>query len=142
MDLDLPPLYESLTFHSPLSSDRARRLAAFVADGSDGHVVDVGCGWAELLLTTLELAPQARGTGIDSDPGVLAHARSSAAARGLLDRLDLLEGPGAELSPRPVDAVLSIGARHVWGADDASALAALRSLVGRGGRAEIGKAHV
>ena len=136
-DVELPPLYHDLTYNAPLSTERARRLAAFLADDGDGHIVDVGCGWAELLLTALELAPRMVGTGIDVDADVLARARASAVARSLSHRLTLLEGPGAESSPRPVEAVISIGARHVWG-DDAAALAALRSLVDRGGRVVYG----
>lgn len=65
-------------------------------------------------------------------------ARHVGSARDEADRLDLLEGPGAKLSPRPVDAVLSIGARHLWGENDSSALTALRSLIGRGGRVVYG----
>lgn len=137
MDVDLPPLHEDLTFNAPLSAERARGLAAFAASGA-GHVLDAGCGWGELLLTTLELAPDARGTGVDTDAEALAHARRSAAARGLDDRVEFLQGRGDEISPHPVDAVLSVGARHVWGTDDAAALTALRAMVGTRGRVVYG----
>ncbi len=74
MDADLPPLHEDLPFNAPLSLERARVLAAFAASGA-GHVLDAGCGWGELLLTTLQLAPTARGTGVDTDAEALAQAR-------------------------------------------------------------------
>jgi SAM-dependent methyltransferase len=137
MDADLPPLHEDLPFNAPLSLERARVLAAFAASGA-GHVLDAGCGWGELLLTTLQLAPTARGTGVDTDAEALAQARRSAAARGLDRRVQFLQGRGDETGPRPVDAVLSVGARHVFGADDAAALAALRSLVRARGRVIYG----
>lgn len=137
MDIDLPPLHEDLLFNAPMSSERGKQLAAF-AGANAGHVLDAGCGWAELLLATLEVAPDARGTGVDTDGRALAHARAAATRRGLSDRVDFVEGPGAELSPGPVDAVLSIGARHLWGANDATALAALRCLIGRGAHVVYG----
>ena len=61
----LPPLWDDLLFLSPMSSDRADALAGWVADGlrEGGTVLDVGCGWAELLLRVLAGAPTARGRG-------------------------------------------------------------------------------
>ena len=133
----LPALHEDLLFNAPLSAQRADHLAAFVAhDG--GHVLDVGCGWAELLLRTVELSPGTRGTGVDVDSAALEHARELATARGLAERVTLIEGQGAEVAQGPVDGVLSIGARHVWGPDDATALGRLRGVVRRGGRVVYG----
>ncbi|HYY11403.1 MAG TPA: class I SAM-dependent methyltransferase [Kineosporiaceae bacterium] len=137
MTPELPPLHEDLAVLAPLSPERTRRLAAF-AGGAGGHVVDVGCGWAHLLLTALELSPSAHGTGIDVDAAALAHARLLAQQRGLADRVTFVEGEGAAHASGPVDAVVSVGARHVWGADDAAALTALRSIVRTGGRVVYG----
>ncbi len=137
MSIDLPPLHQDLLFNAPMSVERARGLAVFAGAGA-GHVLDVGCGWGELLLTTLEVSPAAWGTGVDIDARGLDHARQSAVERNLADRAQFIQGDGADLSPRPVDAVLSIGARHVWGTDDATALLALRSLVGRGAHVVYG----
>jgi predicted RNA methylase len=137
MGIDLPPLHEDLLFNAPLSPERARKLAAFAGAGA-GHVLDVGCGWGELLLSTLEVSLTARGTGVDTDARALSHARQSAAERSLSDRVDFIDGAGAQVSPRPVDAVLCIGSRHVWGADDATALTALRARVSRGAQVVYG----
>jgi SAM-dependent methyltransferase len=137
MTAPLPPLHDDLLFNAPMSAQRPDALAAFVAQGS-GHVLDVGCGWAELLLRTVALAPEAHGTGVDVDREALDHAQTLAAARGLSERVTFVEGEGAQVAQGPVDAVLSIGARHVWGPDDATALGRLRGVVRRGGRVVYG----
>jgi cyclopropane fatty-acyl-phospholipid synthase-like methyltransferase len=137
MTASLPPLHDDLLFNAPMSARRADHLAAF-AGRDPGHVLDVGCGWAELLLRTVELSPASRGTGVDVDRDALEHARGLAAARGLSERVTLVEGDGAQVAHGPVDAVLSVGARHVWGPDDATALGRLRGMVRRGGRVVYG----
>ncbi len=53
MTIDLRQPFEDLMFMSPLSEQRAERLVRFIAEGLDGTVLDVGCGWAELLLRTV-----------------------------------------------------------------------------------------
>ena len=45
-----PPLHQDLTFLSPLSDERAGRLVAFLTEHEPATALDVGCGWAELLL--------------------------------------------------------------------------------------------
>jgi len=49
------PLHRDLTFLAPLSEARATRLVAFLAEEPPSTVLDVGCGWAELLLRVEEL---------------------------------------------------------------------------------------
>jgi cyclopropane fatty-acyl-phospholipid synthase-like methyltransferase len=55
------PLHHDLTFLSPLSEARAAKLVSFLAEGRPTSVLDVGCGWGELLLRVLEAAPAALG---------------------------------------------------------------------------------
>ncbi len=40
-----------LTFNSPLSLGRARRLTEQLAAQPDERVLDLGCGWGELLIS-------------------------------------------------------------------------------------------
>ena len=54
---DLPPLFEDLTFLSPMSDARAADLVRFLVDGRPRSVLDIGCGWGELLLRTLTSLP-------------------------------------------------------------------------------------
>jgi len=130
---------------TPLSEERAARLVAFLASGAPGSVLDIGCGWAELLLRVLTAAPEAVGEGVDLDAEAITQGRALAVVRGLVDRVDLRVDDARELAGG-WDAVICIGASQVWGApvEDAqplpyaAALAALRSLVPRGGRVVYG----
>lgn len=147
MPLDLPPLHDDLTFLSPLSEERAAELVSFLAAGlSDGGtVLDIGCGWGELLLRVAEAAPRCQAIGVDLDESSLGEGRTRAAARGL-DRVTFLTGKGRSVGPAAVDAVICIGATQVWGpkVEEAQPLAyanafdAIRGRVRDGGRVVYG----
>lgn len=147
MSIDLRPPFADLTFMAPLSESRANQLVRFLATDLTGTVLDLGCGWAELLLRTLSAAADARGFGIDSDRASMAHAESLARDRGLADRVQLIVGDARTAAPNQVDAVICIGASQIWqtGAADAqpmdypAALRALRALVPRGSRVVYGE---
>lgn len=151
----LVPLWETLTFLSPLSETRADSLADWLAaDLGEGTVVDIGCGWAELLLRVAARAPRCRALGVDLEPQRIARAREVSRRRGLEERVELVAGAGAGLDPRSavdsegVDAIVAAGASQVWGApvedghplDYAAALTALRRHLRPGGRAYFGEA--
>lgn len=140
----LPPLHEHLAFLSPISTGRADELAAWVAAGltEGGTVLDVGCGWGELLLRVTAAAPLARAIGVDLDEGHIAEACRRADDRGLAERATFLATDGVAAGPVEVDALVAVGATQVWGPDVAegrpldysSALTAIRTRVRRGGR--------
>ncbi len=140
------PLHQDLTFLSPLSDERAARLVGFLTGHEPATVLDVGCGWAELLLRVLESAPTASGLGLDLDEESLARARRVAAERGL-ERRATFETRDARDVAGPFDAVTCIGASQIWGPDVeeaqpldyAAALRALRALLPRGGRLVYGE---
>jgi SAM-dependent methyltransferase len=140
------PLYQDLTFLSPLSEERADRLVAFLTGHGPTSALDVGCGWAELLLRVLEAAPGASGLGLDLDEESLAGAASSAQRRGLGDRVRF-EARDAREVDGTYDSVTCIGASQIWGPDAAeaqpldygAALTALRALLPRGGRLVYGE---
>lgn len=139
--------FEDLTFMSPLSQDRAERLVRFVTTDLDGTVLDIGCGWAELLLRAVDAAPRARGIGVDSDEASVEHGRRLAQQRGLADRVTLLSGDAKTTAPEHADAVICVGASQVWGPsveanqplDYASALSAIRAKLSRGSRVVYGE---
>ena len=132
------PPHADLTFMTPLSEERASRLVGFLAEGKPGTVLDIGCGWAELLLRVLEAAPDAIGEGVDLDADAIAHGQALADARGLTDRVDLRVSDAGDLKGG-WDRVICIGASQVWGAPVeelqplpyAAALAALRAPAAR-----------
>ncbi|WP_394616283.1 SAM-dependent methyltransferase [Lentzea sp. JNUCC 0626] len=141
---EIAPLHEDLTFHGPLSEERAARLIRSLAPLDHAHVVDVGCGWAEFLLRILEAVPTATGTGVDRDAKGIAHARANAGARGLADRVNLLEADVTGWRPeRPADVVIVNGASQVWGGDPlhhtANALTEARKLLAPRGRLLLGE---
>ena len=126
-----PSYYGFLEFNAPLSDQRANALAAAIARRRPQSVLDIGCGWAELLLRIVAAAPDARGLGVDSDERLIERGRANAAARGLSDRVELRASDGTEPLD-PADAVTCIGSDHVFGTQ-VEALAALRPLVRPGG---------
>ena len=145
MSAEFTPPHVDLTFMAPLSEERAARFVGFLAGGRPGTVLDIGCGWAALLLRVLAEIPDAIGEGVDLDELAIAHGQAIATERGLAERVDLRVDDARELTGG-WDAVICIGASQVWGAPVeeaqplpyAAALAALRSLVNRGGRVVYG----
>lgn len=140
-----------LAFLSPLSDRRADRLIQFLAGGEPRVVLDLGCGWAELLLRTLGAVPGAVGIGIDRDPEAIDHGKALAASRALEGRVTLIAGDASVEAPETADAVICIGASQIWDpnfSDDAPAepldyrraLTAIRGLVPPGGRVVYGEA--
>ncbi|WP_106583374.1 SAM-dependent methyltransferase [Murinocardiopsis flavida] len=134
-----PPRYTLLDFNAPLSETRARTITSGLLPTQDAHVLDLGCGWAELLLRVLESAPDVTGTGIDADATAIRRGRANAERRGLADRVRLDTGDAAATGEETADAVISIGAAHAWGGSR-DALAALRGHVRPGGRLLLGDA--
>jgi cyclopropane fatty-acyl-phospholipid synthase-like methyltransferase len=126
-----PTRYAYLDFNAPLSSARADAIAAaLVADGPD-TVLDIGCGWGELLLRVVAAGSTTKGKGIDADAELLARARANAAARGLADRVEFVEAPAPTEHER-ADVVICVGADHAFG-DQSDALTALYGMVKPGG---------
>ncbi|WP_203715939.1 SAM-dependent methyltransferase [Asanoa siamensis] len=135
-DAPTPGTGAHLEFNGPLSGARADRLAADLAARRPTTVVDLGCGWGELLLRVVARCPDAHGVGVESHGPDVLRGRANAAARGLADRVTFVEGSAAA-HREPADVVLSIGAWHALGDLD-EALRALRGLVNPGGRVLFG----
>ncbi|HEY0807801.1 MAG TPA: class I SAM-dependent methyltransferase [Pseudonocardiaceae bacterium] len=136
---EISPLHDDLTFHGPLSEARADQLVGSLGPLSGQHVVDLGCGWAELLLRTVATEPTATGYGADRDPAAIAHGQETARARGMADRVVLEVRDAGEWSGS-ADVLIVNGASQVWGGDPAehttNALAAGRRLLRPGGRVQ------
>lgn len=141
------PPFEDLTFMSPLAEGRAAELARFLASAPIGRIVDIGCGWAELLLRTVERSSAHTGVGVDNDAEAIEHGRKLAAKRGLSDRVSLLTDDGRTAVSDRAAGAISIGASQIWRRDAdgerlpyVSALEGLRSLVERGAHVVYGDA--
>ncbi len=106
-------------------------------------MLDIGCGWAELMFRILEAVPSATGTGIDLNERDLARGRASALTRGLGDRVELIRKSTIGTTRGPADLVLCLGASQALSDTPPpghliAALTALRGLVAPGGRVLFG----
>lgn len=141
---DDPPRLTRLTFHGPLSEARAHTLVQRLTRTRPDTVLDIGCGWGELLLRVLAAAPGATGTGIDINADDLARGRRNAEARGLAHRAEFVEESAIGTARGPADLVLCMGASQALSTAPApdhtvEALRALRRLVTDGGRVLLGE---
>jgi SAM-dependent methyltransferase len=133
--------YARLDFNSPLSDERAALLIAEAEPTGGERVVDLGCGWGELLLRTVTAAPGATGDGVDTSPYALERGRRNATARGLADRVTFHEAEAASWTGTGYDLAICIGSSHAWPTGTDEALAALREAVVHGGRVIFGEAY-
>ncbi len=127
----------SLDLNSPIDPARLDRIVADLARSRPRTVLDVGCGWAELLLRVLAAVPDATGVGVDLERLDLDRGRANAEARGLADRAELRAADAKSLTGT-YDLVLCVGAHHALNDDPARALTALRGLTADGGRLVFG----
>ncbi|MGW2560979.1 SAM-dependent methyltransferase [Streptomyces sp. NPDC001514] len=143
-ETDLPPRLTRLTFHGPFSEVRAAGLTARLARLDPTSILDIGCGWGELLLRVLEAAPGATGVGIDINAEDLAQGRDLAKERGLAERVAFVEESALGSTRGPADVVLCLGSSQALcdpegPHDPAAALKELRRLVAPGGRVVLGE---
>ncbi|CAM5237179.1 Class I SAM-dependent methyltransferase OS=Streptomyces alboniger OX=132473 GN=CP975_10165 PE=4 SV=1 [Streptomyces alboniger] len=141
---DHPPRLTRLAFHGPLSEGRANRLVHRLAATDPRTVLDLGCGWGELLLRVLETVPGATGVGVDLRGEDLARGRAAARERGLSDRVLFAEESATGTGRGPADLVLCLGASQALSTAElpsatVEALHALRRLVRPGGRVVLGE---
>ncbi|HEU0238464.1 MAG TPA: methyltransferase domain-containing protein [Micromonosporaceae bacterium] len=104
------------------------------ADGVDtalrdgGRLLDIGCGYGVSSLTIAEQWPAARVTGVDIDDASIAHARKTAAAAGLADRVTFEVANATALPRGPYDVVVFTDSLHDMG-DPAAAIADARRVL-------------
>lgn len=148
MPIKFAPLYSRLVFNTPLSNESSAELVTFLSRYARGSVVDVGCGWAELLMRVLEANEAVHGVGIDLSAADFEHAKNMAEKRGIGGRLEMICGDVKDRLPESTQGAICIGASQIWGPpaeanmplDYSAALAALRKLVSRGAPVVYGEA--
>ena len=143
-DIAAPPRLTRLTFHGPLSEARAARIIERLIRTNPGTVLDIGCGWAELMLRILAALPGAAGVGIDRDEDDLERGWDNARSRGLAERVEFARESATGTTRGPADLVLCLGASQALNEapppqHTAEALTALRKLVAPGGRVLLGE---
>ena len=128
--------YSRMLWNTPLSEGHARLLLGQLEGVGGNEVLDLGCGWGELLLRALADLPAATGVGVDSSTSALARGRRLAAERGLSERVRFMATDASKWTAA-ADRILCTGASHAWGGT-AEALQALALLVRPGGRVLFG----
>jgi ubiquinone/menaquinone biosynthesis C-methylase UbiE len=132
-------VYARMRWNAPLSVEHAEVLMDRLDVRPGTHVVDLGCGWGELLLRVVARAGQATGTGVDTDAGALSRAERLAVERHLDGRVQFTEADVSEWNGT-AERVLHVGASHALGGT-ASALDALTEAVPAGGRLLFGDCY-
>jgi cyclopropane fatty-acyl-phospholipid synthase-like methyltransferase len=127
--------YAAMRWNTPLSEIHATLLLDRLQIGRRDTVLDLGCGWGELLLRGVG-GYGASGIGVDTDGLLLERGRHAAAQRGLQDRVTFVQGPAQEWR-EPADRVFCVGASHAWGGAR-RALPGLARLLAPGGRLLFG----
>lgn len=138
----IPPevRHAAMRWNAPLSEAHASMLLDSLELDDAASIVDLGCGWGELLMRAVAGRPALRGIGVDSDPTAISRGRSLVVRSGLEDRLRLVEAP-AESWAEPAERVICVGAQHIW-RDAEAALAALHELTAPGGRLLYGDGYL
>jgi precorrin-6B methylase 2 len=128
--------HAGLTFNAPLSEERANALVSALPISPGHHVLDLGCGWGELLLRILTAHPATTGTGVDSDREALDRGVRAAARRGLYERVEFVQA-AAETFVDVGDIVVCVASSHAFGGSG-DALHWLWHSVAPGGRVLYG----
>jgi cyclopropane fatty-acyl-phospholipid synthase-like methyltransferase len=128
-----------MRWNTPLSDEHATLLLNRLAMPPGACVLDVGCGWGELLLRAVAAAsgkPAVTGIGVDTDAAVLDRARVLAAERGLSEQVRFVPQE-ASTWRESADRVICLGASHALGGTE-RALTTLAELLQPGGRLLFG----
>ncbi|WP_433121029.1 SAM-dependent methyltransferase [Micromonospora sp. CA-246542] len=136
--------YARMRWNTPLSEEHAALLLRRLDVRPGARVLDLGCGWGELLLRAVAAGGVAgpvatRGVGVDTDEAVLARGRRLATERSLNRHVAFVEGEAAAWQ-EPADRVLCVGSAHAFGGTGA-ALDALATVVRPGGRLLFGEGY-
>ncbi|MFI5592719.1 SAM-dependent methyltransferase [Amycolatopsis sp. NPDC051758] len=118
MDDELNALRRTrMRWNTPLSEAHAELLLDRMALEAGQHLVDLGCGWGELLLRALARTPGLRATGVDTDLTGLDRGRAAARERGVA--VDFAESDAATWAV-PAERAFCIGAAHIFGSTEAA----------------------
>jgi SAM-dependent methyltransferase len=125
-----------MRWNAPLSEAHAELLLSRLAVEPESTILDLGCGWGELLLRAVAEFGDTSGIGVDSDPELIDRGTALAVERGLAERVRLVCRPAAEWTT-PAERLICIGASQAWG-DVMDALERLYHLTLPGGRLLFG----
>jgi cyclopropane fatty-acyl-phospholipid synthase-like methyltransferase len=134
--------HEGLAFMNPLAEEDVDEMIEALELEPNAHVLDLGCGKAEILLRIVERFPDVRATGLDNSPAILAEARRQAESRVPEAKVVLLEQDVRDYAPEPgsFDLVVSTGGVAFRGGVGGT-LAVLAGFVASGGKLLFGEGY-
>ena len=134
--------HEGLAFMNPLAEEDVDEMIEALELEPNAHVLDLGCGKAEILMRIVERFPDVRATGLDNSPAILAEARRQAESRVPEAKVVLLEQDVREYAPEPgsFDLVVSTGGVAFRGGVGGT-LAVLAGFVASGGKLLFGEGY-
>jgi len=134
--------HEGLAFMNPLAEEDVDEMIEALDLEPGAHVLDLGCGKAEILLRIVERYPEVRATGLDNSPAILAEARRQAEERVPEAKVTLVEEDVREYAPEPgsYDLVVSTGGISFRGGVGGT-LAVLSGYVAPGGKLLFGDGY-
>ena len=127
---------------NPLAEEDVDEMIEALELEPNAHVLDLGCGKAEILLRIVERFPDVRATGLDNSSAILAEARRQAESRVPEAKVFLLEQDVREYAPDPgsFDLVVSTGGVAFRGGVGGT-LAVLAGFVASGGKLLFGEGY-
>ncbi len=127
---------------NPLAEEDVDEMIEALELEPGAHVLDLGCGKAEVLLRIVERYPEVRAIGLDTSPAVLAEARRQAEERVPESKVSLFEQDVRDYAPEPgsFDLVVSTGGVAFRGGVGGT-LAVLSGFVAPGGKLLFGEGY-
>ena len=89
------------------------RFIEYYPDFTEGHVLDLGCGPADIPIRFVKALPKCRVTAVDASPPMIKLAEAAVGKAGMADRISLCcERIQSLTLPEPADAALSNSLLH------------------------------
>lgn len=133
-------LHHTMRIANPMSSEDLDDVVALLAPTDGESVLDIACGYGELLLR-LRRQAEIDGLGADLSPWMI-HAAHSYAKSERVDGLRWMVGEASKLPVEPTyDVVTCLGATWIWHGFNGT-VRAISERTSPGGRIAIGEMHI
>ncbi len=127
---------------NPSSPEKIIEAGKHLGLKKGSRIIDYGCGFAEPLVLWAKHFGIS-GIGIDFRPYAVERARQKVRDRGLADRIEIVEGKGAEyeVEKHSFDFAVCLGASFIWNGYRPT-IQAMRETIKPGGRLLIGEPYL